>query len=123
MQAIKEIIANLKIESLALLLCCGDRRVPFYAKIPAALAVGLFFSPIDLIPDFIPVLGHIDDIIIIPLLIKFSIELIPPVLLDENRQKAVETINSKTPVMRITAIVIVLLWLALTGFILYKLFH
>lgn len=123
MQNIKEIITNLKIESLTLYFCCLDRRVPFYAKIPAAAAVGLFFSPIDLIPDFIPVLGHIDDIIIIPLLIKLTAKLIPADLIAENRKKAVEMINKKPPVMYISAVLIVLLWAAVTIFILVKNFR
>ncbi|HPS59312.1 MAG TPA: DUF1232 domain-containing protein [Spirochaetota bacterium] len=122
MQALKEIIEHLKVESLTLLLCCRDRRIPLYAKIPAIIAVGLFFSPVDLIPDFIPVLGHIDDIIIIPLLIKFTIRLIPAPLFDENRKKAGELINTKQPVMRTAAVIIILLWITVTGFVLLKIF-
>ena len=122
MQALKTIITNLKVESLALLLCCRDRRIPLYAKIPAIIAVGLFFSPIDLIPDFIPVLGHIDDIIIIPLLIKFTVLLIPPPLLEEKRKKAGEFINTKPPVMRAAAAVIILFWITVTGFVLLKIY-
>ena len=123
MHALKTIIANLKAESLALLLCCRDRRVPLYAKIPAILAVGLFFSRIDLIPDFIPVLGHIDDILIIPLLVKLTVRLIPPHLLEENRKKAGYLINTKPPVMRTAAVLIILLWIAITGFVLLKIFN
>lgn len=122
MQKIKGIIANLKVESLALYLCCLDKRIPLYAKIPAITAVGLFFSPVDLIPDFIPVLGHIDDILIIPLLIKLTVMLIPAPLLEENRKKAVELINTKPPVMRTAAVVIILLWIAITGLVLLKIF-
>lgn len=117
MQTPKEIIADLKVESLALLICCRDSRVPVTAKIPAILAVGLFFSPVDLIPDFIPVLGHLDDIIIIPLLIKLAVSLIPAPLLEENRKKAEQMLKSKPPVFRAAAAVIIALWLAVTGFV------
>lgn len=121
MQTLKEIIADLRVESLALYLCCRDSRIPFYAKVPAILAIGLFFSPVDLIPDFIPVLGHIDDIIIIPVLIKLTVMLIPPPLFEENRKKAEEMLNSKPPVFRAAAAVIIALWLAVTGFVIARL--
>lgn len=122
MHNVKKIIANLKVESLTLLLCCRDRRVPLFAKIPAIIAVGLFFSPVDLVPDFIPVLGHLDDLLIIPLLIKLTVRLIPAPLLQENRKKAGELINTKPPVMRTAAVVIILLWITVTGFVLLKIF-
>lgn len=123
MQTLKEIIADLKIESLTLLICCRDRRVPLYAKIPAILAAGLFFSPIDLIPDFIPVLGHIDDIIIIPLLIKLTNRLVPAPLLADNRKKAEAMLNSKPPVLRAAAAVIIASWIGLALFVTAKMLH
>ena len=106
-----EILAEIKTESLALYLCCRDRRVPLYAKAPALIAVGLLFSPIDIIPDFIPLLGHLDDIIIIPLLIGLSKKLISPEIYSENRDKALKLLRKKSPVSRIGAVIIITLWL------------
>ena len=122
MRSIKKRVENIKIESLALYFCCRDSRVPVLAKIPAIAAVGLFFSPVDLIPDFIPVLGHLDDIIIIPLLIKLAVRLVPRPILEENRKKAEAMINSKPPAMRAAAAFIIAAWLAVTGLVLLKLF-
>lgn len=110
MKDFNTIIAEIKIESLTLYLCCRDRRVPFCAKLPAFLAVGLFFSPIDIIPDFIPVLGHLDDIIIIPLLIKLSRKIIPRELFAENMDKATRILDENSPVSIVTAVIIAITW-------------
>jgi uncharacterized membrane protein YkvA (DUF1232 family) len=61
-----------------------DKRVPKSSKILLALAVGYFLLPIDLIPDFIPIIGHLDDVIIVPTLIFIAIKLIPKEVFDEN---------------------------------------
>ncbi len=102
----------LKSEVYALYLAYKDPRVPLYAKIFAACVVGYAFSPIDLIPDPIPILGYLDDLILIPLGVALAIRLIPPVVLAECREKAREVIKQGKPVNRIAAAVIITLWLA-----------
>jgi uncharacterized membrane protein YkvA (DUF1232 family) len=73
---------------MALYFAAKDRRVPWYAKVVAGCVAAYALSPLDLIPDFIPVLGYLDDIILVPLGIALAIRLIPPDLLEEHRRKA-----------------------------------
>ena len=81
---------TVKRDVLILYLAARDPRVPWYAKVVAACVAAYAFSPIDLIPDFIPVLGYLDDVIIVPLGIFLAIRLIPPALLEEHRCAAIE---------------------------------
>jgi uncharacterized membrane protein YkvA (DUF1232 family) len=78
---------KLKIEVKVLYHACRDPRVPWYAKVVAWAVVAYALSPIDLIPDFIPVLGYLDDLIIVPLGIALVIKMIPKDILDEYREK------------------------------------
>ena len=105
---------TLKRDTLALYLAAGDPRVPWYAKIVAACVAAYALSPIDLIPDFIPVIGYLDDIILVPLGIALAIRLIPPALLEEHRENASARIGQR-PVSRIGALIIILIWIALTS--------
>ncbi len=105
---------------MALYFAAGDPRVPWYAKIVAACVAAYALSPIDLIPDFIPVLGYLDDLILVPLGIALAIRLIPPALLAEHRARATE--EAKRPVSRLGAAVIIIIWLALAFLILFWLF-
>lgn len=105
---------RLKSETHALYLAYRDPRVPWYAKLFAALVVGYAFSPIDLIPDSIPVLGYLDDLILVPLGVALAVRMIPEDVLSESRQKAREMVErGERPVSRAAAAVIVVLWLAL----------
>jgi uncharacterized membrane protein YkvA (DUF1232 family) len=105
---------RLKSETHALYLAYRDPRVPWYAKLFAALVVGYAFSPIDLIPDAIPVLGYLDDLILVPLGVALAVRMIPEDVLSESRQKAREMVErGERPVSRAAAAVIVVLWLAL----------
>lgn len=79
---------SLKVEAYALYLAYRDPSVPWYAKAVAALVVAHTFSPIDLVPDFIPVLGYLDDLIITPLGIFIAVKLIPPSVMAEARRDA-----------------------------------
>jgi uncharacterized membrane protein YkvA (DUF1232 family) len=90
-----------------------DPRTPWYAKAFAALVVGYALSPIDLIPDFIPILGYLDDIILVPLGILITIRLIPPAVIDDCRKKVDRELDSKKPRNWFAAIIIILIWLAL----------
>ena len=105
---------RLKSETHALYLAYRDPRMPWYAKLFAALVVGYAFSPIDLIPDSIPVLGYLDDLILVPLGVALAVRMIPEDVLSESRQKAREMVErGERPVSRAAAAVIVVLWLAL----------
>jgi uncharacterized membrane protein YkvA (DUF1232 family) len=105
---------QLKSETYALYLAYRDPRAPWYAKLFAALVVGYAFSPIDLIPDSIPVLGYLDDLILVPLGVALAVRMIPEDVLSESRQKAREMVEKgERPVSRAAATVIVVLWLAL----------
>lgn len=110
----KQWAGRLKSETYALYLAYGDPRMPWYAKLFAALVVGYAFSPIDLIPDAIPVLGYLDDLILVPLGVALAVRMIPEDVLSESRQKAREMVErGERPVSRAAAAVIVVLWLAL----------
>jgi uncharacterized membrane protein YkvA (DUF1232 family) len=104
----------LKRDTLAIYLAARDPRVPWYAKVVAAIVAAYALSPIDLIPDFIPVLGYLDDIILVPLGIALAIRLIPPALLEEHRQSAAARIANR-PTSRIGALVIIIIWVVLTS--------
>ncbi|MGF1472603.1 MAG: YkvA family protein [Rubrobacteraceae bacterium] len=107
---------RLKSETYALYLAYRDPRVPLRARLFAALVVGYAFSPIDLIPDSIPVLGYLDDLIVVPLGVALAVRMIPKDVLAESRQKAREMVErGERPVSRTAAAIIVILWLALAG--------
>jgi uncharacterized membrane protein YkvA (DUF1232 family) len=102
---------RLKIEIYALYLAYRDPRVPWYARVFAALVVGYAFSPIDLIPDVIPVLGYLDDLLVVPLGIALAIRMIPSPVLAQCREEAR---NAKDrPVNKVAAVVVVAIWMAL----------
>lgn len=106
---------QLQAEVLALYLAYRDPRVPWYAKVVAACVVGYAFSPIDLIPDFIPVLGYLDDLILIPLGSALALRMIPPEVMTECRERARSELADGKPVNRVAAAVIVALWLGLAA--------
>jgi uncharacterized membrane protein YkvA (DUF1232 family) len=85
---LKQFARHLKTEAYALYLACRDPRVPWYAKVIAGFVVAHTFSPIDLIPDFIPVLGYLDDLIITPLGIYLALKMIPAEVMADARQQA-----------------------------------
>ncbi len=120
LQKWKRRAGRLKVETYALYLAYGDPRVPLYAKLFAALVVGLAFSPIDLIPDFIPVLGYLDDLLVVPLGVALAVRMIPGEVLAESRQRAREMVErGERPVSRTAAAIIVALWLALAVLAVY----
>ena len=104
-------------DGLTLWFCCRHPGTPLLPKILALLVVGYFLSPIDLIPDFIPVLGYLDELILLPVCIYFILRLIPqPVLIDCRVQAEVWIAHHKPTPKSITgAVVIMLLWMVFFG--------
>ena len=107
----KDRVKELKRETFTLYLACRHPRAPWYAKLLALIVVAYALSPIDLIPDFIPVLGYLDDLILIPLGLMLVIRLIPADVLAECRQKSGEIVGRATRAGKIAAVVIVTIWL------------
>jgi uncharacterized membrane protein YkvA (DUF1232 family) len=112
---LKKWAGRLKTEVYALYLAYRDPRVPLYARVFAACVVGYAFSPIDLIPDPIPVLGYLDDLILIPLGVALAIRMIPEPVLVECREKARQASRESRPVNRVAAVAVVAVWLALAA--------
>ena len=108
-------VGHLKRETYALYLAYRDPRTPWYAKAFSALVVGYAFSPIDLIPDPIPVLGYLDDLILIPLGIALAVKMIPPVVLEESREQARSVMEQGKPSGKAAAVVILTIWLLLAA--------
>ena len=102
---LREWAREIKRDVHALYLAGRDPRVPWYAKALAAVVAGYALSPIDLIPDFIPVVGYLDDVILVPLGIALVIRLIPPEVMAEHR--AVAAAAQDRPVSRVAAIVVI----------------
>ena len=107
----KQYARGLKAEIYALYLAYQDPRTPWYARVFAACVAAYAFSPIDLIPDFIPILGYLDDLILLPIGIFFALKLIPPPVLAENRLRAAELVNQGKPVSTWGAVLIVIIWI------------
>ncbi len=106
--------ASLKREGLALWFACRDPRTPWYARSLAMLIVAYALSPIDLIPDFIPVLGLLDELILLPGAIWLVVRLLPPQVLLDSRARAQAWLEAHRPQPKnwIAAGVIVVLWIA-----------
>jgi uncharacterized membrane protein YkvA (DUF1232 family) len=99
----------LKRETLTLYYAVRDPRTPWYARVIAACVVAYALSPFDLIPDFIPVLGYLDDLIIVPAGIALVLRLVPAEVLAECRERA--QVQAARPTSRIGAAVIIGIWL------------
>lgn len=108
----KERARQLKMEAHALYLAYRDRRLPWYARLYAAFVVGYILSPIDLIPDFIPLVGYLDELLLVPVFVALARRMIPAEVLTEHRVTA----RAATPGTRkhwIAAVVIVIVWIAI----------
>jgi uncharacterized membrane protein YkvA (DUF1232 family) len=106
----------LKVETLALYLVARDPRVPWYARLFVAVVVAYALSPIDLIPDFVPVLGYLDDLILVPLGLALALRMVPPAIMDECRARAAVELDGKRPTSRAALLTIVAIWLAGAAF-------
>ena len=115
--------SQLKVEVYALYIAYKDRRTPWYAKVFAAVVVGYAFSPIDLIPDPIPVLGYLDDLVLVPFGAFLAVKMIPPQVMADSRQKAEEVMAQGMPIIKLAAVIIVCIWIGLAlvgGWIVYR---
>lgn len=106
--------ATLKREVMVLWFACRDPRTPWYARVLAMLIVAYALSPIDLIPDFIPVLGYLDELILLPVGIYLVLKLVPAQAMADARARTQSWVESRQPKPSnwIAAAVIVLLWVA-----------
>lgn len=109
--SIKKRARLLKRDTLAVWYAARDARTPWYAKALAVLVAAYAFSPIDLVPDFIPVLGYLDDLVLIPAGIALAVKLIPVAVMNDAREKADGA--TQKPVSLAAGAVIILLWLAI----------
>ncbi|HEU5089694.1 MAG TPA: DUF1232 domain-containing protein [Roseiflexaceae bacterium] len=107
-------VRALKQETYALFLAARDPRTPLAARLLVATIVAYALSPIDLIPDFIPVLGLLDVLVLLPAVIALALRLIPADVLASSRVEAAKRLDGTRPQSRAAAVVIVLIWLALT---------
>ena len=100
----------LKRDTIALYLVARDPRTPWYVRVLAAAVVAYALSPIDLIPDFIPVLGYLDDMILVPAGVALVLRLVPPQVMADCREQA--SMRADRPISRIGAAMIICVWLA-----------
>lgn len=113
-EKLKERAKALARETTALWFAFLDRRTPWYAKLVAIAVVGYALSPIDLIPDFIPFLGYLDDLLLVPAGIALAIRLVPKEVLDECRVKAAERGATEARAAgRVAAFFVAAVWLAI----------
>jgi len=110
---LKDWATRLKQEVYTIYFALKDPRVPWYTKALAACVVGYAFSPIDLIPDPIPILGYLDDLVLIPLGVALVVKLIPVEVLEECRQKAEQALDQDKPRNWVAAGVIIFIWVLL----------
>ena len=113
----------LKREAYALYIAIHDPRVPWYAKVFMGLVVAHTFSPIDLIPDFIPLLGYLDDLVVIPLGIALALKMIPAEVMADVRQQADELLRQDKPISRAGAIMVIAIWLIIIAAIVWSIAH
>ena len=126
MKAFKLMLASSKARLFhyltALWFLLRDPRTPLAAKLVAGIVVAYALSPIDLIPDFIPVLGMLDDIILVPLGVALAVKLVPVPLWLEMQQRA-EGFQGRLPKMMWGLLIVVAIWLALLAVFIYWLMH
>ncbi len=113
-------VRELRAETYALYLAYRAPRVPWHARLIAACVVGYAFSPLDLIPDFIPILGWLDDLLLVPLGIALALRMIPEPVMAECRERARVALASDRPTNWVAAGIVVVIWgalVVLSGFL------
>lgn len=114
--ALKRWAAAIKVDVIALWLAARDPRVPWLAKLVAGMIAAYALSPVDLIPDFIPILGYLDDLIIVPLGILLAVRLIPA---DVMRELRTEAARRAKPISRLGLVMVISVWLLAVGVVLW----
>ena len=125
LEAWKRRARQLSAQTYTLYLAYRHPRTPWYAKVFAALIVGYVFSPLDPIPDFIPGVGLLDEMVVVPIGVLLATKMIPREVIEECREKAREVAEGEKPVSRVAAVVVVAVWLlcvALAGFLALRVF-
>jgi len=117
LDSLKSRAKNLKHDTYALYFAYRDPRTPWYARVFAGLVAAYLLSPIDLIPDFIPILGYLDDVIIAPAGIALALKMIPSEVMADSRQKAELELANGKPGNRVAAVVVVLIWIIVLFFL------
>jgi uncharacterized membrane protein YkvA (DUF1232 family) len=120
-EKLKQRTRLLKTQTFALYLAYQNPATPWYAKVFAGLVAAYAFSPIDLIPDFIPVLGYLDDLVLIPLGVTLALKMIPAEVMAECQTQAEARLEQGKPASRAAAIVIVLIWVLVAAFVIPRL--
>ena len=123
MEKIKAWAKNLKRQIFILYFAYRDERVPWYVKLFTACIVAYAFSPIDLIPDFIPILGYLDDVIILPLGIMFALKMIPKDVIADCEVKANEMMKNGKPKNWIVGSLILFIWSVVILWIIFKVYQ
>ncbi|MBE4906840.1 DUF1232 domain-containing protein [Bacillus luteolus] len=121
MKKLKVWARKLKRQLFVLYLAYKDERVPWFAKLFTACVVAYAFSPIDLIPDFIPILGYLDDVILVPLGIMFALKMIPKEVIAECEIKAEEMMKKGKPENWVVGSLIILVWCIISFWMIVKL--
>jgi uncharacterized membrane protein YkvA (DUF1232 family) len=114
---LKQKARHLKRETTALYFAYRDPRTPWYARAFSALVVAYLFSPIDLIPDFIPILGYLDDLVLVPLGISLALKMIPPEVIADARKSADDPIKNKAIGLLFTLLILCVWGLVLFFFL------
>ena len=111
---------RLRLDAFTLYFAYRNPKTPWYAKLWSIVVVAYAFSPIDLIPDFIPIIGYLDDLVLVPLGVVVAIKLIPKDILTESRRIAQTRIDSKKPVNWFAAGIIIAIWISLITYAVYR---
>ncbi len=114
------VLRRIRIDAEAVYLAARDQRTPWYAKVAAFLVAAYAFSPIDLIPDFIPIIGYLDDIILVPLGVALVVRLVPDDVWSDCRRRAEERVARKGRVPGVLAAAVVVAIWAAAGFFLWR---
>ncbi len=117
MMDLKLRIKQLKADIPALFLALKDKNTPLFAKIFAGITVAYALSPIDLVPDFIPILGYLDDVLLLPLLVSLTIKFIPGEIFEEKRRQAEGLWKDGKPKKWYYAIPIIIIWGLVAAFV------
>jgi len=112
--------SELKKQVFALYLAYKKKETPLIAKVFTVIVVAYALSPVDLIPDFIPVLGYLDDFILIPMGVAIALKLILAEIMEECRKEAEMKLKNDIPEAKVAGVIIVMLWILILGFIGYR---